>query len=428
MSKYPTGVENHGGSLRLWFMYQGERVRESLGVPDTPKNRKIAGELRTSICYAIRTGTFDYTAQFPNSPRAQVNDDRKLKTTVSELAYKWLALKQTVLAKNTHMRYTSYVKMCLRILDDEMPISALTHEDLMSLRHELLTGYQLIGKTLERSHKKGRTVRTVNGYMAVMIEMLKFAERNGYTNGSVISDIRPLRKSKSEPDPLTKEEFMRLLEATNHQQIRNIWVLAVSTGMRHGEICALAWEDVDTVNWTIKVNRNLAISDHFSPPKTESGIRTINLTQPAIEALKIQMQFTRMKEQHEIVVHLREYGKQRTDSCTFVFNPNVSARYPSKSICYIPGSIAASWNHLLKRAGIRHRKAYESRHTFACWALSAGANPSFIANQMGHTNAQMVFNVYGKWMSEQNGDQVALLNTNFDFNAPQMPHNKVAGI
>ncbi|HED2472023.1 TPA: DUF3596 domain-containing protein [Enterobacter mori] len=428
MSKYPTGVENHGGSLRLWFMYQGERVRESLGVPDTPKNRKVAGELRTSICYAIRTGTFDYTAQFHNSPRAQVNDDRKLKASVSELAYKWLALKQTVLAKNTHMRYTSYMKMCLRILDDEMPISSLTHEDLMSLRHELLTGYQLIGKTLERSHKKGRTVRTVNGYMAVMLEMLKFAERNGYTNGSVISDIRPLRKSKSEPDPLTKEEFVRLLEVTNHQQSRNLWVLAVSTGMRHGEICALAWEDVDTVNWTIKVSRNLAISDHFSPPKTESGVRTINLTQPAIEALKSQMQFTRMKEQHEIVVHLREYGKQRTDLCTFVFNPNVSGRYPSKSICYIPGSIASSWNHLLKRAGIRHRKAYESRHTFACWALSAGANPSFIANQMGHTNAQMVFNVYGKWMSEQNGDQIALLNTNFDFNAPQMPHNKVAGI
>lgn len=428
MSKYPTGVENHGGSLRLWFMYQGERVRESLGVPDTPKNRKIAGELRTSICYAIRTGTFDYTAQFPNSPRAQVNNDRKLKTSVSELAYKWLALKQTVLAKNTHMRYTSYLRMCLRILDDEKPISNLTHEDLMSLRHELLTGYQLIGKTLERSHKKGRTVRTVNGYMAVMLEMLKFAERNGYTNGPVISDIRPLRKSKSEPDPLTKDEFVRLLQATNHKQTMNLWILAVSTGMRHGEICALAWEDVDTVNWTIKVNRNLSISDHFSPPKTESGIRTINLTQPAIEALKNQMQFTRMNEQHEIVVHMREFGKQRKDLCTFVFNPNISGRYPTKSICYIPGSIAASWNHLLRRAGIRHRKSYESRHTFACWALSAGANPSFIANQMGHTNAQMVFNVYGKWMSEQNDDQVALLNINFDFNAPLMPHKKAAGI
>lgn len=426
MSKYPTGVENHGGSLRLWFMYQGERVRENLGVPDTPKNRKVAGELRTSICYAIRTGTFDYSAQFPNSSRAKENNDHKLKTTISEMAYKWLELKRTVLAKNTHMRYTSYVKMCLRILDDSKPLSSLTHENLISLRHELLTGYQLIGKTLERSHKKGRTVRTVNGYMAVWLEMIKFAERNGYTNGPVISDIRPLRKSKSEPDPLTKEEFLRLLDVTSHEQTRNLWIVAVSTGMRHGELCALAWEDIDTVNWTVKVNRNLSISDHFSPPKTESGIRTITLTQQAINAFKSQLQFTRMKTQHEVVVNLREYGKQRTDLCTFVFNPSVSGRYPTKSICYIPGSIAASWNHLLRRAGIRHRKAYESRHTFACWALSAGANPNFIAQQMGHTNAQMVFSVYGKWMSDQNGDQLAILNQNFDLNVPQMPQKKMA--
>lgn len=81
-----------------------------------------------------------------------------------------------------------------------------------------------------------------------------------------------------------------------------------------------------------------------------------------------------------------------------------------------------------EKAGIRHRKAYESRHTFACWALSAGANASFIANQMGHTNAQMVFSVYGKWMSEQNGDQIALLNQNFDLNVPLMPQKKLASI
>jgi len=78
-------------------------------------------------------------------------------------------------------------------MDDAKPVSALTYESLLSLRHELLTGYQLVGKTLQRSHKKGRTVRTVNAYMSVMIEMLKFAERNNYTRGSVISDLRPLK-------------------------------------------------------------------------------------------------------------------------------------------------------------------------------------------------------------------------------------------
>lgn len=69
----------------------------------------------------------------------------------------------------------------------------------------------------------------------------------------------------------------------------------------------------------------------------------------------------------------------------------------------------------------RHRKAYESRHTFACWALSAGANPNFVANQMGHASAQMIYNVYGKWMSENNLDQMAILNAGFNDNAPLMP-------
>ena len=76
---------------------------------------------------------------------------------------------------------------------------------------------------------------------------------------------------------------------------------------------------------------------------------------------------------------------------------------------------------MLQRAGIRHRKAYESRHTFACWALSAGANPNFIAAQMGHTSAQMVYNVYGKWMSDNNGDQMSIMNANFSEDVPQMP-------
>nr|WP_249219975.1 DUF3596 domain-containing protein [Citrobacter portucalensis] len=39
MSGYPTGVENHGGTLRIWFIYNGKRVRESLGVVDTAKKQ-----------------------------------------------------------------------------------------------------------------------------------------------------------------------------------------------------------------------------------------------------------------------------------------------------------------------------------------------------------------------------------------------------
>ena len=64
----------------------------------------------------------------------------------------------------------------------------------------------------------------------------------------------------------------------------------------------------------------------------------------------------------------------------------------------------------IKRAGIRRRNPYHTRHTFACWLLSVGANPSFIASQMGHENAQMVYEIYATWMEEMNGEQVEMFN------------------
>ncbi len=84
------------------------------------------------------------------------------------------------------------------------------------------------------------------------------------------------------------------------------------------------------------------------------------------------------------------------------------------------------WAPIIKRAGIRYRNAYQSRHTYACWSLSAGANPNFIATQMGHTDAQMVYKVYGKWMSEKSAEQVSLLNQALSRYAPSLPQSMVA--
>ena len=64
----------------------------------------------------------------------------------------------------------------------------------------------------------------------------------------------------------------------------------------------------------------------------------------------------------------------------------------------------------VKRAGIRRRNPYHTRHTFACWLLTAGANPAFIASQMGHETAQMVYEIYGMWIDDMNDEQIAMLN------------------
>lgn len=65
--KYPTGVENHGGKLRIWFVYKGRKSQENLGVPDTAKNRRVAGELRAFCLLRNKTGVFDYAKTSPHA-------------------------------------------------------------------------------------------------------------------------------------------------------------------------------------------------------------------------------------------------------------------------------------------------------------------------------------------------------------------------
>lgn len=88
---------------------------------------------------------------------------------------------------------------------------------------------------------KGRAVPTVN----IMSGMFQFAADSGYIDANPFTGITTLKKSRTEPDPLTRNEFMRLIEACRHQQLRNMWSLAVYIGVRHGEQVSLAWEDID---------------------------------------------------------------------------------------------------------------------------------------------------------------------------------------
>lgn len=101
--------------------------------------------------------------------------------------------------------------------------------------------YQIYGLgQLNRSAKKGRTVRTVYVYLSCLSGMMDFTVHNGYIFKSPYTGVDPLRKSKSDPDPLSKEEYRRLLDAAPAEQIRNLWILARNTGLRHGGISALS--------------------------------------------------------------------------------------------------------------------------------------------------------------------------------------------
>ncbi|EOM2591375.1 tyrosine-type recombinase/integrase, partial [Escherichia coli] len=101
----------------------------------------------------------------------------------------------------------------------------------------------------------GRSAVTVNNYMTNLYAVFQFGVDNGYLADNPFKGISPLKESRTIPDPLSREEFIRLIDACRNQQAKNLWCVSVYTGIRPGELCALGWEDIDLKNGTMIIRR-----------------------------------------------------------------------------------------------------------------------------------------------------------------------------
>ncbi|CAI1503493.1 Integrase [Serratia quinivorans] len=407
MTKLPTGVEIRNGHICIWFIFRGARRREVLkGWGNTPSNIKKAGNLRAVITGEINLGTFDYQFRFPTSKNAKKFCGKLRISSFKELTTEWLKNKKSEISADTFQKTCSKIKTLESIIGEDTLISSLSLSDILDCRNELLHGEtKYILK--KRKNRKGRSPKTVDNYISTLCSMLKYAYLAKHITEKPFEGVRKLKKSRTKPDPLSKNEALKLLDTLTGQK-KHLWKTALYTGLRHGELCALSWDDIDFKKGTLHVRRNLTSIGNFGPPKTNAGIRIITLLNPALDALKEQYKLTGSFDKREITYHYREFGKTEKQNRNFVFVPQNAHR--RDKFYYSTACIGQIWNKAISAAEIKIRNPYQSRHTYACWLLTAGANPSFIASQMGHENAQMVYEVYGAWMEEMNKDQIGLLN------------------
>ncbi|MFQ3395150.1 site-specific integrase [Enterobacter mori] len=404
---FPTGVELHNGKIRITFTYRGIRCREVLrGWVVNSSNIKKAGNLRAVIVSEIQFGQFDYAARFPESKALKKFSSTKRIGTFNDLCEFFIDTKALEVSEATLHSIVSVVNTLKRVVGENTRLVDIQHADVLNYRKELLTG-EVVNPSMPNRSKKGRAPSTVNKQMAVLSEMLKLANRSQFILHAPYEGVSRLKLSKADPDPLLLHEYHALIALLPRKWVLII-IVSVHTGMRPGEVCALAWEDIDLKKGEIHVSRSLTNKGLFVPPKTDAGIRTITLLKPALDALKEQYEITGNSPRQQIIFHHRELGKTETQNLRFVFSPERCAsgknRYLSKN------SISYGWKRGTKLSGIRERNPYQSRHTYACWTLMAGANPSFIASQMGHEDARMVYEVYSKWIGDMNQDQVNMLN------------------
>lgn len=392
--KEAKGINIHGNSLRISFQYQGSRVRETLGLEPTKANLKYAINLRAAVMHDIKTGVFDYAKRFPDSKNAAKYGgavaDQSIR--VRDLAERYLSIKKTDISFQTVDSYSTYVSVCVKTLGEDRTMSSITGEDILLLRNQLALS---------------RKASTVNVYLTTFKSFLEFSYSSKYTNDELHKFIKPLKESENNPDPFEMDEFEDIINiGCKNDAYKNLITLSVFTGMRTGEVFALAWEDINLEKKIITVRRNITRDRFFKLPKTDAE-RTINLMPPAVEALKSQRMHTFMAPAITIQVHQKDKTQTKEEIVRPVFRSGYGTKSTNKSTheWYTTMSFRSNWIKIIRRCGVRYREMYQTRHTYACWLLTAHGNIGYIAKQLGHKDVNMVTKRYGKWMDSQSTDE-----------------------
>jgi integrase len=342
------------------------QCRETLKLDVTPSNIKYADRLRSEIINAIERGTFSYADYFPLSKLARRFGHVKTDVTVGELLHDFL---EQVKSTREHSTYIGYRKICEARLIPYFGSVAI--QDLKpAFIREWIRSLDVTSKTVSNLISPLRAVID----QALNDEYIK----SNPLNKIVISKLLSKQTSKSnfKVDPFDRGEVKAILDATHHEQIKNLFQFAFFTGLRTSELIALEWGDVDLRNGVVHVVRAV-VKKQVKGTKTGAGVRTVMLLPPAIEALNAQEKYT-------------------ADNAQRVFH-NPRTNQPWETDHQIRRT---AWIHTMKKAGVRYRNPYQTRHTYASMMLSGGENIMWVASQMGHVDTEMVMRTYGKWIPD----------------------------
>jgi len=132
----------------------------------------------------------------------------------------------------------------------------------------------------------------------------------------------------------------------------------------------------------------------------------VMLMPPAIEACKVLMDLIKGDKPEEINIYHNRH-ESRTEQATPLLSPATQARKKVINKWFVPTAWNTKWAAIQHRAQIRPRRPYQTRHTYACWCLTARGNLAFIAKQMGHKDFTMLVEVYAKWMDDESSNELS---------------------
>lgn len=375
MGRRTTGtVEPLRASIRLKFTHLGKRRLETLELAPTPANIKAAERLLNRVVTAIAAGAYRREDFF-------ASDGPKSTEPFGDYADRWLTT--IVVEKSTRRSYKVALESTWKPAFIGKAMPDIRFSDIKTAVADRVRR----DGDAPRQSARGRTYntparpvsgKTMNNYLIVLRAIFDTAVEDRLLATNPVEKVKNLKHQAASPDPFTRDEedlILGRMERHYDAQVWNYYDLAFSTGLRPSEQIILRWPDIDWNRKSARVERAMVESQEKGTKTNQ--VRDIDLSDRAIAILKRQKAFTFMR-----------------DPLGEIFNnPRTNAAWPNPQIqredFFIP---------TLRALGIRHRDAYQTRHTFATRLLMGGVNPAYIAKQLGHANTGMLFKVYARWI------------------------------
>jgi integrase len=250
---------------------------------------------------------------------------------------------------------------------------------------------QLYAELNRKEGRPGKILSSARVYSVhrMLHRVLRWAERTGLAEHNVARNVEPPRLGPSSARAITPDEAARILEATQGTRAFPFFLLAILTGMRRGELCALCWSAVDLDHAILKLSQAMARNHrsaknryYLKTTKTDRE-RPVPLSPAALDVLRA----IRVRQAHD---QLSAGALYRDEG--FVFADELGG-------AYTPEAATKAFAKVARALGIDGITLHSCRHALATWALAEGADLHSVAAVLGHRSASTTLNLYGHVVS-----------------------------
>jgi integrase len=305
--------------------------------------------------------------------------------TVAQFLAEWLAATKSSVRPRTWIRYEQYVRV--------HAVPVIGHLRLSQLQPQHLLG--LYANRIDA----GLSTSSVAHLHTVIHTALGQAERWGLAPRNPARSVRPPRVSRREMTPLTPDQVSLFLVAARGDRLEALYVTAVTTGMRQGELLALRWMDVDLEARTVRVRATLLETKsgfEFAEPKSARSRRQIALTLAAVAALRRH----RARQLQD-----RLYAGAAWTDYDLVFTSEVGGPLDGSNI------LQRSFYPLLRDAGLPRVRFHDLRHSAATLMLSRGVPLKIVSEILGHSQISITADTYMHVTPGMQRDAAAAIDT-----------------